>query len=153
METGGGVRQARPLLGDDPIIVCNIDSVWEEWNGSAIARLAYSFNPVKSGAKLMLAAMDQCLGFEGAGDFFMDESGALEFRNDAPSSPWAYMGAQIIDPRIVDDEPLEPFSFTRIWRRLQSEGRLHGAPLGGFWMHVGDPQAREQAEARLARAA
>ncbi|MEQ1812427.1 MAG: nucleotidyltransferase family protein, partial [Terricaulis sp.] len=33
------------------------------------------------------------------------------------------------------------------------EGRLHGAPLGGFWMHVGDPQAREQAEARLARAA
>ena len=153
METGGGIRQARPLLGDDPIIVCNIDSVWEEWNGSALTRLAYSFNPAKSSAKLMLAQMDQCLGFEGAGDFFMDEGGKLSFRDDAPSAPWAYTGAQIIDPRIVDEEPLEPFGFMRVWRRLQSEGRLHDAPLGGFWMHVGDPQAREQAEARLARAA
>ncbi len=153
METGGGIRQARPLLGDDPIIVCNIDSVWEEWNGSALTRLAYSFNPAKHGAKLMLAQMDQCLGFEGAGDFFMDEGGKLSFRNDAPSAPWAYTGAQIIDPRIVDEEPLEPFGFMRVWRKLQEEGRLHGAPLGGFWMHVGDPQARDQAEARLARAA
>ncbi len=153
METGGGVRLARPLLGDDPIIVCNIDSVWEEWNGSALARLAYSFNPAKSGAKLMLAALDQCLGFDGAGDFFMDEAGALSFRNDAPSAPWAYMGAQIIDPRIVDDEPVEPFGFMRIWRKLQAEGRLNGAPLGGFWMHVGDPEARAQAEARMAAAA
>jgi MurNAc alpha-1-phosphate uridylyltransferase len=153
METGGGIRQARPLLGDDPIIVCNIDSVWEEWNGSALTRLAYSFNPARHGAKLMLAQMDQCLGFEGAGDFFMDEGGKLSFRNDAPSAPWAYTGAQIIDPRIVDEEALEPFGFMRVWRKLLEEGRLHGAPLGGFWMHVGDPQAVEQAEARLARAA
>jgi N-acetyl-alpha-D-muramate 1-phosphate uridylyltransferase len=153
METGGGVRQARPLLGDDPIIVCNIDSVWEEWNGAALTRLAYSFDREKSSAKLMLAAMDQCLGFEGAGDFFMDETGVLTFRDAMPHAPWAYMGAQIIDPRIVDDEPLEPFGFMRIWRKLQAEGRLHGAPLGGFWMHVGDPDARAQAEARLAKAA
>jgi N-acetyl-alpha-D-muramate 1-phosphate uridylyltransferase len=153
METGGGVRQARLLLGDDPIIVCNIDSVWEEWNGSALTRLAYSYDRVGGGAKLMLAAMDQCLGFEGSGDFFMDETGVLTFRDAMPHAPWAYMGAQIIDPRIVDDEPLEPFGFMRIWRKLQAEGRLHGAPLGGFWMHVGDPEARAQAEARLAKAA
>lgn len=153
METGGGIRQARPLLGDDPILVCNIDSVWEERGGSAIARLAYSCNPSKCDTKLMLASLDQCLGFDGAGDFFMDEGGKLTFRDDAPSTPWAYMGVYITDPKIVDGEPLEPFSMTRVWRKLAPEGRLHGAPLGGFWMHVGDPQAREQAEARLARAA
>jgi MurNAc alpha-1-phosphate uridylyltransferase len=153
METGGGIRQARPLLGDAPIVVCNIDSVWEEPHGSAIARLAQGFDPAKSGARLMLAAMDQCLGFEGAGDFFMDEHGALSFRDAMPHAPWAYMGAQVIDPRVVDDEPLEPFGFMRVWRRLGAEGRLHGAPLGGHWMHVGDPQARVEAEARLAAAA
>lgn len=149
METGGGVRQARPLLGDAPIIVCNIDSVWEEPNGSAIARLCQGFDPAKGGAKLMLAAMDQQLGYDGAGDFFMDEHGALSFRDALPYTPWAYMGAQIIDPAIVDAEPPAPFSFTRVWRRLAGEGRLHGAPLGGYWMHVGDPEARIQAEARL----
>jgi MurNAc alpha-1-phosphate uridylyltransferase len=59
----------------------------------------------------------------------------------------------VIDPRIVDNEPLEPFSFRRVWRRLASQGRLHAAPLGGFWMHVGDPGARAAAEARIAGAA
>jgi MurNAc alpha-1-phosphate uridylyltransferase len=153
METGGGLKQARPLLGDDPIVICNIDSVWDEPNGSAIARLARGFDPSRMGARLMLAAMDAQLGYEANGDFFMDGEGALMFRDSMPHSPWAYMGVQIVDPAIVDPEPLEPFSFTRIWRRLQKEGRLYGGPLGGFWMHVGDPVSREEAEARLSAAA
>lgn len=153
METGGGVRQARALLGDAPILVCNIDSVWEEPEGSAIARLAQGFDPTRMDARLMLAAMDRQLGYEGAGDFFMDETGLLSFRDALPHSPWAYMGVQIIDPAIVDEEPREPFSFTRVWRRLAKQKRLFGAPLDGFWMHVGDPSARVQAEARLAAAA
>lgn len=150
METGGGVKQARPLLGYKPIVVCNIDSVWEEPHGSAIARLAQGFDAARMGARLMLAAMDQQLGYDSAGDFFMDEHGALSFREALPHTPWAYMGVQVIDPAIVDEEPLEPFSFTRIWKRLAAEGRLYGAPLGGYWMHVGDPHARSEAEARMA---
>ena len=31
-------------------------------------------------------------------------------------------------------------------------GRLYGCVLDGDWMHVGDPQARDEAEARLAGA-
>jgi MurNAc alpha-1-phosphate uridylyltransferase len=153
METGGGVKQARALLGEEPIVVCNIDSVWDEPAGSAVKRLAQSFDASRMGARLMLAAMDQQLGYDGEGDFFMSAEGALSFRDALPHTPWAYMGAQIIDPSVVDSEPLEPFSFTRIWRRLAREGRLYGAPLGGFWMHVGDPDARLAAEARLAGAA
>lgn len=152
METGGGVRQARALLGDAPIFVANIDSVWEEPGGSAAARLAAAFRP-NMGALLMLAGMDQQLGYDGAGDFSLGADGQIAFRDERPTAPWAYMGVQIIDPAIVDAEPLEPFSFTRVWRGLAREGRLFGAPLGGFWMHVGDPNARDAAEARLARAA
>jgi MurNAc alpha-1-phosphate uridylyltransferase len=32
---------------------------------------------------------------------------------------------------------------------MASEGRLGGVVLDGFWMHVGDPQARDDAQARL----
>ncbi len=152
METGGGVRQARALLGDDPIVVANIDSVWEEPRGSAVARLIAAYK-ADMGALLMLAGMDEQLGYDGAGDFSLGADGRIAFRDHRPTAPWAYMGVQVIDPRIVDSEPLEPFSFTRVWRRLAQDGRLHGAPLGGYWMHVGDPRAREQAEARLARTA
>lgn len=150
METGGGVRQARALLGDGPVFVSNIDSVWDEAGGSAMRRLAEGFDAARMGARLMLASMDQQLGYDGAGDFDLGGDGALSFRDARPSTAWAYMGVQIIDPAIVEAEPLAPFSFTRIWRRLAEQGRLHGAPLGGFWMHVGDPEARLAAEARLA---
>lgn len=153
METGGGIRQARSSLGDDPIVVCNIDSVWEEPNGSAIARLAQGYDRARMPFRLMLASMEECLGFDGAGDFFMDENGALTFRGKMPRAPWAYMGAYIMDPTIIDGEPLQPFSMTPVWRKLAAEGKLFGAPLGGYWMHVGDPHARSEAEARLSSAA
>jgi N-acetyl-alpha-D-muramate 1-phosphate uridylyltransferase len=153
METGGGVRQARALLGDKPVFLANIDSIWSEPHGSAMARLAQGFDSSRMGARLMLAAIDQQLGYEAAGDFFMDEHGKLAFRDALPHAPWAYMGVQIVNPAIIDAEPLEPFSFTRVWRRLVREERLFGAPLGGFWMHVGDPGARQAAEARLAAVA
>lgn len=149
METGGGVRQALPLLGEQPIFVCNIDSVWEQNNGSAARALAQGFDPGVSGARLLVASIDRQLGYEGDGDFFKDERGALSFRDALPHAPWVYTGLQVIDPAIVADEPLEPFSFTRVWRRLAKQGRLRGAALDGFWMHVGDPAAREGAEARL----
>lgn len=149
METGGGVMQALPLLGADPIVIANIDSVWTEPAGSAIARLAAGYDRTAMGARLMLAPMDQCLGFDGAGDFHQRADGRLAFRNDDPATDWAYTGVQIIDPAIMAGEPVEPFSFTRVWRRLEAEGRLYGGPLGGYWMHVGDPRAREEAEARL----
>lgn len=152
METGGGIRQARPLLGDKPIIVCNIDSVWEEPQGSAIARLARGFNAQTMSTRLMLASIEEQLGYEGAGDFVAEPDGRIAFRDDRARAPWVYMGAYITDPAIVDSEPLEPFSMTRVWRKLTAQGRLYGAPLGGYWMHVGDPNARDEAEARLAAA-
>ena len=54
--------------------------------------------------------------------------------------------------RFVAAETVAPFSFKRLWERSQATGRLYGAPLGGFWMHVGDPAARDEAEARLTQA-
>ena len=37
----------------------------------------------------------------------------------------------------------------RLAVKAGGEGRLFGAVMDGFWMHVGDPAAREAAEARL----
>ena len=149
METGGGARQARALLGSAPIFVCNIDSVWEERAGSALAALAAGFDPAFMGARLMVAPLSAQLGYDGAGDFRMTGEGRLAFRGEAADARFAYTGVQVIDPAVLDAEPIEPFSFTRIWRRLADGGRLFGAALDGFWMHVGDPEARAQAEARL----
>jgi MurNAc alpha-1-phosphate uridylyltransferase len=36
-----------------------------------------------------------------------------------------------------------------IWKGLAAEGRVHGVSPDGLWMHVGDPGARDAAEAKL----
>jgi MurNAc alpha-1-phosphate uridylyltransferase len=150
LETGGGLKKARALLGEAPVFVANIDSVWIETGAPALPSLAKAFDPATMDVCLLLTPTEAALGFDGPGDFFKHGDGRLTFRGEAPSAPFAYIGAHICKPQIVDGEPLAPFSLARIWRRLAPLGRLHGAVLEGEWMHVGDPAARDAAEARLA---
>lgn len=148
LETGGGLKKARPLLGDDPVFVANIDSVWID-RGDALAQLARLWDPSRMDAALLLARREGSIGFEGDGDFFLAKDGRLTFRGDAPSAPFAYMGVHITRPDYADAGPDGPFSLSPLWRRSAAEGRLFGYVLDGDWMHVGDPQARDEAEARL----
>lgn len=151
LETGGGLKKARPLLGEAPVLVANIDSVWTEPSTPAVARLLAAWDPKAMDALLLLAPLANASGFEGAGDFFVDGQGALSFRDEAASAPYAFMGVHLTKPQLVDAEPDGPFSLTRAWRRLAQAGRLHGVVFDGDWMHVGDPEARDAAERRLAR--
>jgi MurNAc alpha-1-phosphate uridylyltransferase len=50
---------------------------------------------------------------------------------------------------VVAGGPDGPFSLTPIWKALAADRRVHGVAPSGVWMHVGDPQARDAAEARL----
>lgn len=148
LETGGGLNKAEHLLGSDPIYVANIDSVWLEHGVRALQALAQAFDPAHMDACLLLAPLDNALGFDGPGDAFLDGA-RLSFRGEAASAPYAYTGVHITRPDIARGGPEGPFSLTRVWRPLAAEGRIGGVVLDGFWMHVGDPEARLQAEARL----
>jgi MurNAc alpha-1-phosphate uridylyltransferase len=149
LETGGGLKKARPLLGDAPVFVANIDSVWID-EGDALADLAAAWDPTRMDAILLLARQEASIGFEGAGDFFLADDGRLTFRGDAASAPFAYMGVHITRPDMADGGPEGPFSLTPLWRKSADAGRLYGRVLDGFWMHVGDPVSRDAAEAKLA---
>ena len=148
LETGGGLKKARPLLGDDPIWMANIDSIWID-RSDALGHLIHAWDPERMDAILLLARREQSIGFEGSGDFFLEDDGSLRFRGDAPSAPYAYMGVQITKPQIVDPEPAGAFSLSPLWRLLAPKRRLQGRVLDGFWMHVGDPRSRDEAEAKL----
>lgn len=150
LETGGGLRKAAPLLGLDPVFVANIDSVWTD-RGDALAELAALWDPERMDAALLLARREGAIGFDGDGDFFLGKDGRLAFRGEASSAPYAYMGVHITRPDYASDGPEGAFSLSGLWRRSAAAGRLYGCVLDGDWMHVGDPVARDQAEARLAQ--
>ncbi|WP_286951755.1 nucleotidyltransferase family protein, partial [Brevundimonas sp. UBA7507] len=97
LETGGGLKKARPLLGDAPVFVANIDSVWID-RGDALGDLIRLWDPERMDAALLLARREGSIGFEGDGDFFLADDGALTFRGEAASAPYAYMGVHITRP-------------------------------------------------------
>ena len=150
LETGGGLRKARPLLGDDPIWVANIDAIWTEDGGPALDHMARIWDPTIMDACLLVAPSERTLGFDGPGDFFLDDAAHIAFRGEAPTAPYAFAGVQIIKPQVVDAQPIEAFSLRRVWRPLAAAGRMTGAVLDGLWMHVGDPGALKAAEQALA---
>jgi MurNAc alpha-1-phosphate uridylyltransferase len=151
LDSGGGIQHARPLLGEGPIFVANIDSLWTGGATPPLETLKAGWDPAAMDLILLLVRRGHGLGFEGPQGFMMDQAGRLT-HSTAPDvvTPFANVGFGILKPQILDGEPASgPFSIVPTWRRLQGEGRLYGAAMDAFWMHVGDPAAREAAEARL----
>ena len=148
LETGGGLKKARPLLGDAPILVANIDSVWTD--DDALGRLIAGWNADRMDDLLMVIPLGQTIGFDGPGDFSMTPDGRLTHRGAAATAPLAYMGVHMISPRTIDNWPEGRHSAFQHWMAMAARGRLHGVTTEGVWMHVGDPAARDAAEVRLA---
>jgi len=150
LETGGGVKHALPLLPDTPFWVANIDSVWIDDDGKALEAVAAAWDPETMDVCLLTASTGESMGFHATGDLFLNDAGEVRFKDQGEQAPLVYVGVHIAKPSVVADGPDGPFGLLPIWKRLVETGRIHGVAPKGLWMHVGDPVARDQAQARLA---
>ena len=149
LETGGGLRRARHLLGDAPILVANIDTLWTD--AALIPNLVAAWDADRMDDLLLVVPLERAMGFDGPGDFFIDAEKRLDHRAGRPAAPLVYMGVHMLDPRLIDAWPQTRHGIFDHWMGFARAGRLRGVVADGLWMHVGDPQAREAAEAELAK--
>lgn len=149
LDTGGGVVNALPLLGDAPFFVHNCDSFWLEGVGSTLARMIARWDPERMDALMLVAPLVSAIGFDGPGDYAMDGCGRLTRNRERIMAPFAYCGVQICSPALFADAPEGPFSTVRLWDRAEEAGRLFGLRLDGEWFHVGTPAALALTEQRL----
>ena len=147
LETGGGVVKALPLLGDDPIFICNIDAIWYPFE-PVLETLTGHWNPRIMDELLLCARADWSLGYAGKGDFNIHDDARLT-RRDGESAKHVYAGVQIFKPDLATPFKIERFSRNRIWDETLKRRKLFGVELPGYWMHVGDPRAVIAAEAVL----
>ncbi|MDO9474517.1 MAG: nucleotidyltransferase family protein [Caulobacter sp.] len=150
LETGGGIRHALHLLPDTPFWVANIDSVWIGDDGRALEAVAAAWDPARMDVCLLTASTAESMGFHDTGDLFLSPEGEVRFKDAGEQAPLVYVGVHICKPSVVADGPDGPFGLLPIWKRLTQAGRVHGVAPPGLWMHVGDPGARDAAQARLA---
>lgn len=142
LETGGGLRKARPLLGPGPVFTMNTDAAWSGPNPFDL--LAGAWDPSGMDALLLLVPPGRALGHGGAGDFLLDPSGRIE-----RGAGLIYTGAQILRPDGLDQIKESRFSLNRLWDRMLASGRVHGVVYPGRWCDVGRPDSISLAETLL----
>lgn len=147
LETGGGLRNALPLLGSDPVMTLNSDAVW---TGPAAARtLGDAWEPARMDGLLLLVPLDRSHGRQGGGDFSVAPDGTVS-RN---VNGMVYTGAGIVKTDRLLDITDKVFSLRDLWAPMAAAGRLHGVVHPGHWADVGHPAGIEQAENMLAQEA
>ncbi len=145
LETGGGVVKALPLLGDDPVLICNTDAFWLNDDAKTIGSLITNFDPAKMDSLLLLARREYSLGYHGKGDFDLNNDNTLIRRGDNPSAPYVFAGMYAFNPQTITHLKAEKFSANIYWNESAKANRLFGHVMAPFWMHVGDPEAVKDA--------
>ncbi|WP_298429006.1 nucleotidyltransferase family protein [uncultured Jannaschia sp.] len=145
LETGGGLRNARPVLGDGPVLTMNADAAWT--GPTAIATLRAAWAPERMDGLLLLVPPDRAAGRIGA-DFGLEADG----RVTRDARPFGYTGAGIVKTGGLDAVPDTVFSLWSLWQPMLEAGRLFGVEHPGGWADVGSPAGIAEAEAMLAAA-
>jgi N-acetyl-alpha-D-muramate 1-phosphate uridylyltransferase len=136
LETGGGLKQALPQLGQGPVMTLNPDAVWQGPNPLQV--LAQGWNDAMAGL-LLVAPPSAVHGRAGPADFLMAADGRLTRARGAMQGV-VYLGAQILTRGPVLAQPDRAFSLNKVWDVLIAEGRLFGTTYTGAWCDVGTPQ-------------
>jgi len=150
METGGGIVQARELIGDKPFLVVNSDNLWLDGPTDAIRALAAAWDDARMDALLLLVPLARANNHGGQGDFHLDAQGRITGRRKpGRMAPFVYTGVQILSPRVIADWPEGPFSTMLFWERAIEAERAFGLVHEGVWFDVGTPGAIKTTEAAL----
>lgn len=152
LETGGGVREALSLLGDDPFFVVNGDVLWRNGRRSALERLATAWDDGRMDGLLLLQRTVSAVGYDGHGDFMLTQDGMVRRPKPGEVPPYIFAGVQVLHPRLFAEAPASPFSLARLYFPAAEAGRLGGILHDGEWYHVGTPEALAEAEETLATA-
>lgn len=138
LETGGGICQALPLLGEEPFLVVNAD-VWcdypysnllqKPWSSNALAYLILVENPLQ----------------HPAGDFGCDE-GLLSSES---ATKFTFSGIGCYHPRLFAGCTPKPFPLAPLLREAMHGKQVFGEVYRGVWEDVGTPQRLESLHQQL----
>jgi N-acetyl-alpha-D-muramate 1-phosphate uridylyltransferase len=126
LETGGGIKHALPLLGDEPFIgvaadiVSDYDYAKLPAEPDALAHLIMVPNPA----------------FHPRGDFFLDR---MRLNEDGVGEKLTFSSIGVYRPELIAGESATYFKLLPHFQRAMRDGKLGGERYGGFWMNIGTP--------------
>ncbi len=141
LDTGGGIANALPLLGDGSFALVNGD-VWSDYDYSALA-------PLPPGVLVSLRLVANP-AHNPDGDFGLDERGGLHRRGHRRGT---YAGIGVMHRALFDNERRRRFPLRDVLHRAIEAGKAGGEWFGGQWCDVGTPERLAQLQSELQGAA
>ncbi|MBT8445740.1 MAG: nucleotidyltransferase family protein [Gammaproteobacteria bacterium] len=137
LETGGGIRNALPLLGAEPFIIVNAD-IWSDFPFDAL--------PIQPDALAHLVLVDNP-DHNPDGDFGL-RNGYVMLE---PRTRFTYSGIAVLRAELFDECSDQRFGLAPLLRHAAAQGLVTGERFTGLWLDVGTPErlalARVQAAA------
>jgi MurNAc alpha-1-phosphate uridylyltransferase len=137
LETAGGIRKARELLGDEPFIAVNGD-IWTDYDFSRLKDYQ-----LKGLAHLVL--VDNPDHHEN-GDFMLDDEGRVA---DEGEPKLTFAGIGLYHPKLFYELDEGELKLAPILREAMGEGQVTGEKHDGHWVDVGTPERLEELDQML----
>ncbi|PMR76676.1 N-acetylmuramate alpha-1-phosphate uridylyltransferase MurU [Billgrantia endophytica] len=136
LETGGGIRQALPLLGQAPFLLVNGD-IWSDLDPTSLPALGDDL------AHLVLVDNPD---HHADGDFHLDSDGRVREQGEPRLT---FAGISLLDPALAAQHAPGVFALAPLLRQAMAEGRVGGTLHRGAWVDVGTPQRLASLDRRL----
>ena len=150
LETGGGLKQAAPWLGDGPVFAINSDILWSDDGETALDRLTQHWDDARMDFLLLAQPKAKAVGHDKGEDHLFIKPENTPGWN-AVDAPYIISGIGIFHPRVLRDVPDGKFSVKVLWRQALEHNRLFCLPHHGRWFQTGTIEDIRKTEAELSR--
>nr|VFK40036.1 MAG: MurNAc alpha-1-phosphate uridylyltransferase [Candidatus Kentron sp. TC] len=133
LDTGGGIRNALPLLGEAPFLVVNGD-IWTDYPFSRLMD-----KPRRALAHLVLVGNPP---FNPKGDFSLIPPSIISDGrvSNREGERLTFSGLGVYRPELFAGRGAESFPLGRMLRRAAEEGQVTGERYTGDWRDIGTPE-------------
>jgi MurNAc alpha-1-phosphate uridylyltransferase len=150
LETGGGLKKALPLLGNEPVFTINSDIIWTDEQESALDRLTRYWDDTKMDFLLLTQSKAKASGHDKGEDHLFIKPGNTFDWNER-EAPYIIAGLGIMHPRILLNAPAGKFTVKILWHQALAQNRLACLPHHGQWFQTGTLEDIKTAEKYLLR--
>ncbi len=136
LETGGGLKKALPLLGNEPVFTINSDIIWTDEQESALERLTRYWDDAKMDFLLLAQSKAKAIGHDkGEDHLFIKPGNTIDWSER--EAPYIIAGIGIMHPRILLNAPDGKFTVKILWHQALAQNRLFCLSQHGQWFQTG----------------
>lgn len=134
LDTGGGVLNAIKYFTNEPFLIINPDTLWNENYFEDLKLMEKKFQQENSKCVMLVVDKEKSFDRSLKGDFNLIND--IITRNGKKNYKYIYTGMQIIDPKAFEKIEDKVFSINNVWNKLIKEQKLFGVESKNKFYHI-----------------